>query len=132
MDVEAEILELKLRLEALETTARSGGPVSGDVEPQRRHPNTPAVRHTGIEGIQPDITTTSIAVTEVKADIAQLHTEMTQDIAALNVEVTGLRWHLYQLLTVTRSEMEQKFDSLRCEMIELGLRLDRLLEKHGA
>ncbi|MEO3875307.1 hypothetical protein ABGB18_41535 [Nonomuraea sp. B12E4] len=132
MDVEAEILDLKLRMEALEATARSGEAGSGDVESQRRHSNIPAARNTGPECIQTDITARSIAVTEVKAHIAKFQTEMSQDIAALNVEVTGLRWHAYDLLTATRSDIEQKFDSLRCEMIELGLRLDRLLEKHGA
>ncbi|MFG1703754.1 hypothetical protein ACFLIM_11215 [Nonomuraea sp. M3C6] len=132
MDVEAEILDLKLRLEALEATARSGGAASGDVGARRRHPNIPAASCTRMEGIQTDITATSIAVAEVKAEIADLQSEMTQDIDALSVELAGLRRHTNEHFTSARSEMVQKFDSLRCEMIELGLRLDRLLAKNGA
>jgi hypothetical protein len=96
VDVEAEILDLKLRINGLEARARSRGAVpDGKVSEGRRF-------------------------------------DLTKEFAALGMELAGARMQTNAHFRITRSEMLERFEVLRREMIALGLRLDRLLEKDGA
>ncbi|MBF8189660.1 hypothetical protein ITP53_28795 [Nonomuraea sp. K274] len=74
MNIEAQILELMMRVRALEAGARTGD----------------------------DIT---IGITQVKDDIADIRTEMRQDIAALGDELAGLRQNMNEHFRSIRSEM---------------------------
>ncbi|WP_433437020.1 hypothetical protein [Nonomuraea sp. CA-141351] len=120
MNVEAEILDLKRRVEALETILRSGSdPGRSDLVPAQTGPYMPDSE-------------TSIGLAELKAEIADVRTETSQDFEALIVEIAGFRAQTNEHFKSTQSEIMEKFDSLRCEMIDLALRLDRLLEINGA
>ncbi|MER6945029.1 hypothetical protein ABT294_13485 [Nonomuraea sp. NPDC000554] len=74
MDLEAQILQLLARLRTLKAAQRS--------------------RH--------DITTITTGMTQVKADIADLRTEMRQDLAALGDELAALRRHINEHFTSNR------------------------------
>ncbi|MFC4115825.1 hypothetical protein [Nonomuraea zeae] len=132
MDVEAEILDLQLRVGILEASIRPEGTASGDFRGRGQHGNLPADRCAHREAIQSDLLTTSISVAEARAEVADVRMEMSQDFAALGLEISGLRRQTNENFASARHEMMQKLDSLRCEMIELGLRLDRLLENDSA
>ena len=94
VDVEAEILGLKLRMDEVEATVRARSEVSGSQNGGRR-------------------------------------TDLDQEFAALGIELAGARMQTNAHFRIARSEMLERFEVLRCEMIALGLRLDRLLEKDG-
>jgi hypothetical protein len=85
-----------------------------------------------MEGIHAAILSTAIAVAQVRLEMADIQAAMSQDLAALGDEVAGLRRHTHEHLTSAQSLMLRRFDSLQCSVIDLGLRLDRLLEKNGA
>ncbi|MEV0345323.1 hypothetical protein AB0H88_06135 [Nonomuraea sp. NPDC050680] len=57
---------------------------------------------------------------------------MSQDVAALGDEIAGLRRHTHEQLTSPQSLMLGKLDSLQRTMTDVGLTLDRLLDKDGA
>jgi hypothetical protein len=109
VDVEAEIRDLKLRMERLEAHVRSGEPSI-------------------VTSMQADITA---GVMEIRADVVDLRTEMGQEFGALGIEISGIRSQSMDQYATARVEMLQRFDTLRCEMMELGLRLDRLLNTDG-
>jgi hypothetical protein len=48
------------------------------------------------------------------------------------VEIVGIRTQTNDHYAATRAEMLRRFDALRCEMMELGLRLDQFLDQGGA
>ncbi|MFF4619228.1 hypothetical protein [Nonomuraea jabiensis] len=125
MNVEAEILDLKLRVEALEAGLRSNvSPRHDDIVPAQAGPyrfELPAL-----------VAQVSIGVTEIRAELADVRTELSQDLEALLVEVAGLRVQTNEHFNVIQSDLLGKIDSLRCDMIDLGLRLDRLAETDGA
>ncbi|MEU7861796.1 hypothetical protein [Nonomuraea sp. NPDC049141] len=68
----------------------------------------------------------------MRVEIAGIQAGISQDLAAFGDEVAGLRRHANEHLTSAQSLMVRRFDSLQCSVIDLGLRLDRLLEKNGA
>jgi hypothetical protein len=129
VNVEAEILDLKLRVEALEATLRS----SGSLDRRPRHndmvPAQPGPYRSDLPALVAQV---SINVSEVRAEVADVRTEVSQDFEALIVEVAGLRVQMNQSFKAVHSDLLGKIDSLRCEMIDLGLRLDRLMEPGGA
>ncbi|MEV0228104.1 hypothetical protein [Nonomuraea sp. NPDC050786] len=129
MNVEAEILDLKRRVAALETFVRSGR------DPGRRSHHSGLVpAQTGPNRPVPPVPVpeTAIRLAELKAEIAGVRTEVGQDFEALIVEIAGFRAQTNEHFKSTQFEIMEKFDSLRCEMIDLALRLDRLLETKGA
>lgn len=75
MNQEALILDLMLRIRTLETSARTG------------------------------VDTTSIGITLVMTELADIRSEMRQDLAALGDELAGLRRHMNEHLTALRCEM---------------------------
>ncbi|KAB8188724.1 hypothetical protein FH608_042310 [Nonomuraea phyllanthi] len=124
MDVEAEILELRRRVEALETIVRSGlGPRQPGAVPAQAGPRP--------RDVPVHVSETSIGLAELKAEVADVRTEVSQDFEALIVELAGLRAQTNENVRSAQSEILGKLDSLRCEMIDLALRLDRLLEING-
>ncbi|NRQ36733.1 hypothetical protein HII36_33585 [Nonomuraea sp. NN258] len=124
MDVEAEILQLKLRTADLETATRCGG---GDEHGQRcPHGAILAEISLRLHSLQADLTATAIGIIEARADVADIKIDLDRDLAALGIEHAGLRAQLHENAKAARSDLAKRFDSLRCEMIELGLRLDRL------
>ncbi|MET9248150.1 hypothetical protein [Nonomuraea sp. NPDC003709] len=123
MNVEAEILDLKLRVEALEAALRSNARYD-DIIPAQAGPyrsELPAL-----------VAQVSIGVAELRAEMADIRTEVSQDFEALIVEVAGVRVQMTENYKAIHSDLLGKIDSLRCEMIDLGLRLDRLTETGGA
>ncbi|MGN9838095.1 hypothetical protein ACTMTI_08225 [Nonomuraea sp. H19] len=139
MDIEAEIRHLKLRVEALETSVRSAG--AGGFRRRCRHKRAPARTCAHIcmcapartcahmQTVQADLSAALVAVAEVRADIADIQTAMSHDFTALGIGLAGLHWQTNEQVKSTRSEIITKLDSLQCEMLDLGLRIDRLLEK---
>ncbi|MEV4581972.1 hypothetical protein AB0K16_52940 [Nonomuraea jabiensis] len=124
MNVEAEILDLKVRVEALEAILRSNvGPRYDDLVPAQTGPyrfELPAL-----------VAQMSIGVAEIRAEIADVRTEVRQDLEALLVEVAGVRVQTNEHFNVIQSDLLGMIDSLRCDMIDLGLRIDRLTEPDG-
>ncbi|MED7926525.1 hypothetical protein SMD20_19875 [Nonomuraea sp. LP-02] len=100
MDVQTEILGLKLRVEALEACMIA----------------------------DTDRTATVSIITALRTDIAELRADVAEDFAAWGDEVAGVRCQLNDYLKTSHSDLVRALDSLRCEMIDLGIRLDRLLE----
>ncbi|MFB9622972.1 hypothetical protein [Nonomuraea helvata] len=77
-------------------------------------------------------TTLEVAIAEVRADVADLHIGLNQDFAALRDELAGLRRQTDEQFASARSKMLRRCEALRCDMIDLAVRLDRLLERRGA
>ncbi|MEW9547869.1 hypothetical protein [Nonomuraea sp. NPDC050783] len=100
MDVQTEILGLKLRVEALEAQMLSGS----------------------------DRATTASIVIALRTDIAELRADVAEDLAAWGDELAGVRRQLDDSVKAFRSDLARVLDLLRCEMIDLGIRFDRLLE----
>ncbi|NUP80758.1 MAG: hypothetical protein HOV96_24740 [Nonomuraea sp.] len=98
MDVEAELLDIKLRIMMLEAA----------LCPERAG---------------------KLGLTELKADIVELRDQMSRNVAALGGEPAA--FHGQDDETV-RTRVTRRLDLLRCETLELAVRLDRLLEKDGA
>ena len=133
MNEEAETSDLNLRVEAPKATTR---PASAPRARRRHAKNLPADNShcncSCMEGIHAAILSTAIAVAQVRVEIAGIQAGISQDLAAIGDEVAGLRRHADEHLTSAQSLMVRRFDSLQCSVIDLGLRLDRLLEKNGA
>lgn len=126
VDIEAEIRALKLRIDAFEAIVRSGDADSDDYS----HAHLRTGRRTRAKGSK--ITSADIAVAEMRAEIADVQLEISQDFAALGDELTGLRRQTNDQFISARAEILGVFDSLRHDMVDLGRRLDRLLETRNA
>ncbi|MFI6926198.1 hypothetical protein ACIBIZ_40120 [Nonomuraea spiralis] len=100
MNIEVEILDLQLRIQALE--ARSCSESSNAL----------------LAGIA-----------TVRADVADVHSEVGQDFEILNFEIARLRWTLDDNCRSSLAEVLRRLDELQCQLVDLGLRLDRLLAK---
>ncbi|MCK2219786.1 hypothetical protein MF672_039220 [Actinomadura sp. ATCC 31491] len=104
MDVQTEILDLKLRVEALEAKMVSAL----------------------------DRTATLSLITALRTDLAELRADIAEDFKAWGDELAGVRRHFNDSFKASRSDLVRALDTIRCEMIDLGIRLDRLVEKDGA
>ncbi|MFG1702099.1 hypothetical protein ACFLIM_02800 [Nonomuraea sp. M3C6] len=143
MDVRAEILDLKLRVEGLEAGAHVGGAASG----HRREPDRQADL---LREINDRTKQLQAEITAIKAAMADSRTEMTEEFAAVETEVAAIRREVNARFVGTeaentcvrteiadefasvRSEIEQEFNSVRSEMTDLGIKLDRLLKRESA
>ncbi|MEQ4719841.1 hypothetical protein [Nonomuraea sp. B19D2] len=121
MDIEAAISELKNRLAALEAMMRSDDTASG--RPNVLYGHFPAEDSTPEEGV----TTWEVAIAEVRADVADLHIGVCQDLAVLRDELAGLRRQSNEQFASARSKVLGTCEALRHDMIDLAVRLDRLL-----
>ncbi|MFI7633490.1 hypothetical protein [Nonomuraea sp. NPDC049400] len=126
MDIEAAISELKNRLAALEAIMRSDDTASG--RPNVLYEHFPAEGSTPEEGV----IAWEVAIAEVRADVADLHMRVGQDFAVLRDELAGLRRQRNEQFASARSKILGTCEALRRDMIALGGRLDRLLEKRRA
>jgi hypothetical protein len=99
VDVEAEIIAIKRRVEALEAALGTGGE-----EP-------------------------SVGVAEVLAELADVRIELGHECAAVGDELIDLRRQIHEHVETARDRAQQRLDILHCEMFDLGIRLDRLLEE---
>ncbi|WP_433442516.1 hypothetical protein [Nonomuraea sp. CA-141351] len=135
MDVQAEILDLKLRVEGLETCGRLTGAASGaDIE----------------QGLLREINDrTKRLETEIatmKAQMATARAETIEQFAAVDVEVAAIRREvnahfvaspgeddyipaqIADEFATVRSEIGQEFNAVRSELLDLGIKVDRLLK----
>ncbi|NUP61395.1 MAG: hypothetical protein HOW71_04360 [Nonomuraea sp.] len=101
MDVEAELLDIKLRIMMLEAA----------LCPERAG---------------------KLGLTELKADIVELRDQMSRNVAALGGEPAAFHGRNDEHDETVRTSVTRRLDLLRCETLELAVRLDRLLEKDGA
>jgi hypothetical protein len=131
VDVQAEILDLKLRMADLEATLRAGDEDGACVGPCR-HLDILTEMYVRVEEMQAKIDRTSLGITGLKGAVTDVHAELSQEFAALGVEIVGIRTQTNDHYAATRAEMLRRFDALRCEMMELGLRLDQFLDQGGA
>ncbi|MFI6927485.1 hypothetical protein ACIBIZ_46665 [Nonomuraea spiralis] len=100
MDVEAEILDIKLRIQALEATLCGGA----------------------------DCSEAALGIAEARADVAEFRTAVSQGVTALTDELLGLGGESDEHVDAVRSRISRRLDLLRCETLDLAIRLDRLLE----
>lgn len=136
MDVQAEIRDLKLRVDGLEACDRLGEarPGSGGERDLLREINDRAKR---LE--------TQLAA--MKAETSMARTETIEQFAAVDVEIAAIRREINayratpaggdedyvptliadQFASV-RAEIAQEFDAMRSELLDLGIKLDRLLK----
>ncbi|MCK2218896.1 hypothetical protein MF672_034640 [Actinomadura sp. ATCC 31491] len=151
MDVETEILDLKLRVEDLEV---GRGAPDADPNPELgRQAELLREINDRTRHLQKEIAA-------LRGRIGVVGAEVGQDIAALQTEVEGvrraigpparpcpggsagvsadvsadlndLRTDVAEGLDGVRAEMAQEFASVRSEMLDLGIKLDRLLHRHG-
>ncbi|MGW0807539.1 hypothetical protein [Nonomuraea sp. NPDC002799] len=118
---------MKLRVEALEASLTPGG-----FRARRRHTNSQAQSDTPLLGRPGDITAASIPSAEVRADLADLHIELSQGIAAVRTEMVHLRQQADEHFAAAQAAMVRAFDALRCELIDVSLRIDRLTEERDS
>ncbi|MGW0806618.1 hypothetical protein [Nonomuraea sp. NPDC002799] len=104
MDVEAEILGLKLRMEALEEAVHSGGCIAAML----------------------------IGVYEAQVSIAGVQNGMADDLAAIAVEVAGLRWQGDEHFRGAQAQIHAGFEALRTDMLHLAAMIDQLLKKDSS
>ncbi|MGW0804591.1 hypothetical protein [Nonomuraea sp. NPDC002799] len=131
MDVQAEILQLKLRVEDLEAHAHAGRP--GEDRELLREIGERTQR-------------VEAAVAELNAGLANARTEVIEQFGALETEVAAVRRAVSlpsprpvaerpataDDLAAVRSEVAEEIRSLRSELLDLGIKLDRLLKAEGA
>ncbi|WP_043631057.1 hypothetical protein [Nonomuraea candida] len=110
MDVEAEILNLRRRMQALEAGAPS----------DQRDDELDAVPESTLESERPG---------RGKATVAELQREMADDLEALSVEITGLRWQANDYYASGHSQLLDRLDDIRSGLHHLDLKLDQLLRK---
>ncbi|MER6577232.1 hypothetical protein [Nonomuraea sp. NPDC001023] len=104
MDVEAEILDIRLRVQALEATLCA----------------------------EADCSEAVLGIAEMRADLAETRSESGHDVTALTDELLGLRGQSDEHFQAIRSKIRRRLDLLRCETLDLAIRLDRLLEQDGS
>ncbi|MFC5832567.1 hypothetical protein [Nonomuraea insulae] len=132
MDIEAEIRKLKLRMDALETSGRSGTPATGRFRARRRSMHFPAQNCTPMEDVQTDITSASIDVAETKIRLRDLQANLNQDIAALNDEIGGFRRQTNDRLAKVQSQSRDEHNSIHRRLTDLTLLVERLLKRLDA
>lgn len=134
MDVQAEIRDLKLRVDGLEACDRLGDatPGGGGEQGLLREINDRAKR---LE--------TQLAA--IKAETAMARTETIEQFAAVDVEIAAIRREINAHLArdgedyiptqiadefaSVRAEIAQEFNAIRSELLDLSIKLDRLLKK---
>ena len=104
MNIESEILGFQLRIRELEAASR----------------------------VHRDQVTALSCLAATRAELIEVRAEIGRDFLPLNVAVARLRWDTEDKLRTTLSEALARVDNVRSELVDLGLRLDRLLEKDGA
>ncbi|MFI9596986.1 hypothetical protein [Nonomuraea sp. NPDC052265] len=104
MDVEAEILDIKLRVQALEATLCA----------------------------EADCSEAVLGIAELRADLADTRSEAGHHVTALTDELLGLHGQSDEHFQAVRSKIRRRLDLLRCETLDLAIRLDRLLERDGS
>ncbi|MEV0231401.1 hypothetical protein [Nonomuraea sp. NPDC050786] len=131
MDVQAEIVDLKLRVEGLETCGRLTG---ADGEQHLLHEINERGKRLEAE------------IAAVRAQLATARTETIEQFAAVDVEVAAIRrevnarfvassglddyipTRIADEFATVRSEIGQEFESVRSELLDLSIKLDRLLK----
>jgi hypothetical protein len=131
VDVRADILDLKLRVEDLET-----GGVGRPVDLLREI-------HDLARRLQ-------VEVAALRTKLAATRAGLGEEIAAVQTEVEGvrrevsgrrpggtgdedadIRLDMAEAFAAVRAEMAREFESVRSEMLDLGIKLDRLLKRDG-
>ncbi|MFI7462627.1 hypothetical protein [Nonomuraea sp. NPDC049646] len=100
MNVEVEILDLQLRLQALEARSCTGG------------------RDAVLAGLA-----------TARAEIVEVRSGVGRDFEILNFEITRLRERFDESCKASLAETMTMLEGLRFQLDDLGLRLDRLLAK---
>ncbi|GAA2894906.1 hypothetical protein GCM10020220_101220 [Nonomuraea rubra] len=133
MDIEAEIRKLKLRVDALEASVRSGSRASGRrTRVRRRRMSIPAQNCTPPEDIQPETPPTPTDVTRLNTTIKGLQSELSQDLSALNDEIGGFRRHSDDHFTKFRSQIQDQHHTVYRRLTDLALVVERLAKKLDA
>ncbi|MCF6468578.1 hypothetical protein FAF44_09295 [Nonomuraea sp. MG754425] len=101
VDLEEEILGLKLRMQAIEQLTRPGD------EEHVTAANGRAPVQTAVSGGR-----------------------VTDDLEALNVEIGGLRWQVREYHTATHTQVQEQLDDIRTGMHSLEFKLDQLLRRY--
>ncbi|GAA5057643.1 hypothetical protein HNP84_000534 [Thermocatellispora tengchongensis] len=126
MDVEAEVADLKLRMNSLEAAGlggfETGGPPADLLAEIRDR----------MHGMQLGMAALSLGLAEVRADVAQVRAEMKDESEAVTVEIAGVRWQLREQSAATRAEIQATLDALLREVGGLSRRIDRLLKSDSA
>ncbi|MEU8356403.1 hypothetical protein AB0C27_10385 [Nonomuraea sp. NPDC048882] len=129
MDVRAELLDLKLRVEDLETTMEHGG----DLERQVILLHEIAERSMKLQA----------GLATMQSQIDQAVVEFTEEFAAMGIEVESvrramterpdlieeLRAQLSIEIDKFRKQWRREFDFLRSEAMDMNIKLDRLLKR---
>ncbi|SDJ80710.1 hypothetical protein [Nonomuraea jiangxiensis] len=138
VDVRAEILDLKLRVETLEATMRLGEAASreergreegllGEINDRTKH------LQSEIAAIRAGMATSRVEVAEqfaaVETEVAAIRREVNTRLAGTEADDTWIRTEIADQFASVRSEIEQEFGSVRSEMTDLGIKLDRLLQE---
>ncbi|NBE98277.1 hypothetical protein FE391_31995 [Nonomuraea sp. KC401] len=132
MDMRAEILELKLRVEELESGVRHGIVAAGSGRPPDRQAEL-------LREIDDRTRSLLTEVAAVRSALADGRVEMVEQFAAVETEVAAIRREVKAWPSspaggereAARPELEEKFSSLRAEMTDLGVKLDRLLKREN-
>lgn len=114
--VEAEILNLRLRMQAAEADTAPGADSARGIDPR-------------LFAIA-----LAVAITEIigtRAEVVDSRAEITQDLAALSDEVAGLRQQINEHLNHAQTALFHRVDSLHSDLDDLRLELHRLLQKDG-
>lgn len=64
--------------------------------------------------------------------VGGIHREMADDLEALGVEITGLRWQAKEYYTVGHSQVLKRLDDLHIGFHNIESKLDQLLKKDNA
>jgi len=102
MDLEEEITNLKQRLQALESGSSS----------DEDEPAIPAAADAPVVVPYPQ--------------------GLADDLEALNVEITGLRWQAQEYFTSGQARLQEQLDDLRIGMYMIDCKLDELLKRSMA
>ncbi|MFC7590954.1 hypothetical protein ACFQYP_50180 [Nonomuraea antimicrobica] len=81
-----------------------------------------------MEDIQTAITPTTMAATDITAQIKDLQTELNQDISALSDEIGGSRRHTTDQFINLQSQSQDQHASIHQRLTELTAMIERALK----
>ncbi|KAB8190080.1 hypothetical protein FH608_037150 [Nonomuraea phyllanthi] len=132
MDVQAEILDLKLRVDGLEMSGRPDGPASAA-----------GGEHHLLHEINDRTKRLAAELAVLKAELAAARIETNEQFGAVDVEIAAIRREVHARLAAedavptqvadefatVRSDIAQEFTSVQSELRDLSIKIDRLLKQ---
>lgn len=136
MDVRAEILDLKLRVEDLETTAEQSAGLDRQEDLLREIVDRSRKLQAEIAAVKAQLAHAQVEIREefsaVGTEVAGVRRDVSGRPVAGGAEQLDIREEIAVEFGAIRSEIEHEFNFLRSEVLDLGIKMERLLQRTPA